>query len=186
MDKYVADDPRLDDSDEDEDEDFPPGPSPVEVRQALADAGNFEALIAVLVETPNSLLMHSDVYAQLSRAMQVASAADPAGFTDRMFGALTANVGYLALRGQIAVDRLTRRADDYSRGQSSHWVPPELTQTVFTHLMRLQAHLADLMLARASAARKWGLVGRRAEADDREPDRRRPRVRVERPGRLGG
>jgi hypothetical protein len=122
----------------------------------MAAVGDVEGLWRRLRTTSWSISDHAELFRLLLRAIEVASARDPATFAVDVLARLVGLGTYLALRAQYAVLHALNRADQ-PRGVAPSGLPAEL-ERLLPRVYEIQGHLAELLVAQASAARLWELT----------------------------
>jgi hypothetical protein len=122
----------------------------------MAAAGDVAGLWHILRTSKWSMSDHGELFRLLLQAIEVASSRDPATFAADVLARLVGLGTYLALRAQYAVLHAVDRADQ-PRGVAPAGLPAEL-ERLLPRLYEIQGHLAELLVAQASAARLWELT----------------------------
>lgn len=173
--------------DSDIEEDNPRRPSVAEERRALAEAGDVDAIWAILSNTNWTMLNLEDMFGLLLRALEVSGRNDPVGHSERLFQRMLAFVACLTMRSQYYIGRVLKGHDQCSKGgRAAIFLPHDLTQEHLGQILDLQNHLADLLESQARSARLWGLARRRAVPAPARVDARPSNAADERASDLNG
>jgi hypothetical protein len=122
----------------------------------MAAVGDVEGLWHILRTVNWSMSDHGELFRLLLRAIEVAAARDPAAFAAETLARLVGLGTYLALRAQYAVLHALNRADQV-HGTAPAGLPAEL-ERLLPKVYEVQGHLAEMLVAQASAARLWELT----------------------------
>src|ERR1041384_7869904 len=76
----------------------PPQPSPVQVAQQMAEAGDIQGLLDLVTNSQAQTLDLGRIFAQLALALDVASRRDPAEFSGMIFRHMATLNGWVMLR----------------------------------------------------------------------------------------
>jgi hypothetical protein len=145
-------------------------PSPHEVREQLAEAGDVRGLLEHICQQPWTTLDRRDAFAQLRRAIDAASRRDPAGFCDSVFQSMLATASYAVFRVQYLVLQGCYQSDHAASARPPS--PPVDAVNLQTQLVEVQRHAAEIAQAWASTSRLWALARQRELENDRA--QRRP------------
>jgi hypothetical protein len=136
-------------------------PSPHELREHLANEGNFAALLDEILRSPRGVLDLRHAFGQLRTATRVAAAGDPATFCDQLFREALSLSTYVLLRVQYAAARALDGAD---AALDRPYLPPEFSRELLPQLHEVQGQIRELAQAWAATTRLWGLADRRRQA----------------------
>ncbi len=166
------------DPDEDDPTRFlgPPRPNVLQQREALVERGDVAGIYNAILTSPWHETKHSDAFAQVFRAIDVASRNNPAHLSAELVRMMVNMAGYLTLRAQYT---LLRRIQD--RDGHTHDQPPDILTDVLEQfqgqIASMQAHVAELCQSQAATARLWQLARQKQrENDDREAERGQKRL----------
>jgi hypothetical protein len=173
-----ADDPLEDEDSPDDESDWPSAPAQPTIRQRrelLVERGDFAAIYQQILDTPWHAAKYSDAFAQVLRAIDVASCKDPARLSGDLLRLMVNVSGYLMLRVQYTLLLKVRATDGetYSRLPD---IPADVMEMILGHFASMQSNLAELCQSEATTARLWQLARQKElENKHRTPKRRRKR-----------
>jgi hypothetical protein len=149
----------------------PPAPSPHQVRQMLAEEGNFAGLLEEVLRAGPGEADLAGAYAQLRRAVEVASRGDPAVFCDGLFRQALALSAYVLLRVQHA--SMHTLEPGYATPRDRHSLPRDFADELLPQMRQALAQVAELAQGWAATTRLWELARRGREKADPDAARRR-------------
>lgn len=128
-------------------------PTPQEVREQLAEAGDLAGLLEHILATPSSMLDPRRAFVQVQRAISSISGRSPAGFCQEIFRATLAFHANVLMRAQYCYTRALEKSD--TRGGT----PPEVAEA-WKQLNEVQAQVMQIAQAWAATNRRWELAKR--------------------------
>ena len=114
---------------------------------------------------------HSDAFAQVFRAIDIASRNNPAHLSAELVRMMVNMAGYLTLRTQYTLLRRIQDTDGHTHDQ-----PPDILTDVLEQfqgqIASMQAHVAELCQSQAATARLWQLAQQKQfENEQRDSER---------------
>jgi hypothetical protein len=149
----------------------PPAPSPHQIRQTLAEEGDFTGLLEEVLRAGPGEADLSGAYAQLRGAVEVASRGDPAAFCDGLFRQALSLSGYVLVRMQHACVRVLEPGYAAPRDRPS--LPRDFADELLPQLRQALAQVAELAQGWAATTRLWELARRGREKAEPDAARRR-------------
>src|SRR3984893_16190762 len=125
--------------------------------EQLVEQGDFAAIYQQILRTPWHELKHSDAFAQVFRAIDVASRTDPAQLSAELLRTTVNTSGYLILRVQFTLLQRIQGTDGHNYNRAPD-IPSDVLEKVEGHFASMETHLAELCQSQAATARLWHLT----------------------------
>jgi hypothetical protein len=151
----------------------PNGPQPPTIREsrlALAEAGKYEELEAILKETHPSILDVEEIWSFVLRAMEVRARQDPQRFAADIYAGMVSFSSYMAMRARHFLGRRLLHQGEAVRAGDPAGVDPHTYDDHVPKLVELQGHVAELLQGQAATARAWQLA-RRGKIENEKAER---------------
>jgi hypothetical protein len=132
-------------------------PTPEEVREKMAQAGDVTGLFDLVTEAPPGTLDLRSVFAQIQRAIHISSQRDPPEFAESVFRRMAAFSTNVLVRLQYLSHRSLAM-------DGRNQLPEEFADGLLPKLRQIEAQLVDIFHAWASTSRMWQLA-RRGQKD---------------------
>ena len=133
-----------------------PQTSPHDIREQMVARGDFRGLFESITNSSSAHIDLEEVFAQLMRAIDVASRRDLAAFSDDIFQAMLSFSTNLMLRLQYACAQAVAR-NDRSLSSRPHSLVPLVDNELLERYVQIEDHVAHLAAASASTSRLWNL-----------------------------
>lgn len=144
-------------------------------RESLVEQGDFAAIYQQILQTPWHETKHSDAFAQVFRAIDVASRNDPAQLSADLLRMMVSTSAYLTLRVQYTLFQRIQGTDGHNYNRPPD-IPSDVLETIEGHFASMQTHLAELCQSQAATARLWQLA-RQKELENKLRTGKRGRTR---------
>jgi len=151
-----------------------PRPTILQKREELVQAGDVAGLYGAILSQGWHEVNLGDAFAQLLRALDIASRKNPAVFTDDLFRMMINAAGFAALRVQYALFQRISELDRNTHGRSPD-LPADVLSELTGRLQEMQSHVAELCQTRAATARLWQLALEKKLANERRSSKQRKR-----------
>jgi hypothetical protein len=161
----------------------PPRPNALQQREQLVEQGDFAAIYQQILQTPWPETKHSDAFAQVFRAIDVASRNDPSRLSAEFFRMMLNMAGYLTLRVQYTLLERIQGTDRHNYNRPPD-IPADVLETFEGHFSSMQSHLAELCQSQAATARLWQLARQKELENKHRAVKRRRKRRL--PGKATG
>jgi hypothetical protein len=142
-------------------------------RRELAEAGEVGPLWELVTTAPWSMVNHEDVFRLLLGALEVRARRDPQGFAEECFARMVGMTSYLVYRSHYILGLKVEAHAAQARARGPSDLPRDACEVLLPRILRLQSHLAELLQARASVARRHELTRSKRTGDDRARGPRR-------------
>lgn len=149
----------------------PPKPSALQQREALVERGDVAGIYNAILTSPWHETKHSDAFAQVFRALDVASRNNPAQLSAELVRMMVNMAGYLTLRAQYTLLQRIQDTDGHTHDRPPD-MPTDVLEQFQSHIASMQAHVTELCQSQAATARLWQLARQKqVENEQRDSER---------------